>query len=244
MPDIDEFAELAQFHTLGDQSVPAVVRSLPGGKEPELVWRNELGGLTFRLGDQFIKWNPTSSGIDLRRESDRLGWISQRHPAPRAIDYGEDDLQQWLVTTALDGEHAVGDEWRRRTPEAIAAIARGLRELHSVPITGFPASWIEGSWANKRPPELGPAPDIGNPVVVHGDACAPNTLISSAGEWTGNVDFGDLTIGDRWADLAVASMSLGWNFGDGHEHAFFAEYGIDPDPERIAYYRALWDMES
>ena len=55
-------------------------------------------------------------------------------------------------------------------------------------------------------------------MVVHGDACAPNTLISLAGEWVGHVDFGDLAVGDRWADLAIASLSLDWNFGEGHLH--------------------------
>jgi kanamycin kinase len=81
-------------------------------------------------------------------------------------------------------------------------------------------------------------------VVVHGDACAPNTLISGAGEWVGNVDFGDLAVGDRWADLAIASLSLDWNFGEGHQDEFFASYKIEPDPERIRYYRTLWHQES
>jgi kanamycin kinase len=81
-------------------------------------------------------------------------------------------------------------------------------------------------------------------VLVHGDACAPNTLISPEGAWTGNVDFGDLAIGDRWADLAVASMSLDWNFGEGHQPEFFEAYCILPDEERIRYYRALWHQES
>ena len=80
-----------------------------------------------------------------------------------------------------------------------------------------------------------PMPSIGG---------APNTLISSDGAWTGNVDFGDLAVGDRWADLAVASMSLDWNFGDGHQGEFFDAYGIEPDEERITYYRALWHLES
>jgi kanamycin kinase len=79
---------------------------------------------------------------------------------------------------------------------------------------------------------------------VHGDACAPNTLISADGRWTGNVDFGDLTVGDPWADLAVASMSLDWNFGEGHQDELFEAYGISPDPVRIGFYRALWHLES
>jgi kanamycin kinase len=63
-------------------------------------------------------------------------------------------------------------------------------------------------------------------------------------EWTGNVDFGDLAIGDRWADLAVASLSLDWNFGEGHQAELFDAYGIQPDHDRIHYYRELWDLES
>ena len=81
-------------------------------------------------------------------------------------------------------------------------------------------------------------------MLVHGDACAPNTLIAADGAWTGNVDFGDLAVGDRWADLAIASLSLDWNFGEGHQQELFDAYGIEPDEERIAWYRALWDLES
>ena len=91
---------------------------------------------------------------------------------------------------------------------------------------------------------LGPAPPCDQPVLVHGDACAPNTLINEAGEWVGNVDFGDLAVGDRWADLAIASLSLDWNFGEGHQHELFEAYGIEPDAERIRYYRDLWNSES
>jgi hypothetical protein len=68
--------------------------------------------------------------------------------------------------------------------------------------------------------------------------------VSEAGVWTGNVDFGDLGVGDRWADLAVASLSLDWNFGEGLQQELFDAYGIDPDVERIRYYRALWEAES
>jgi kanamycin kinase len=64
------------------------------------------------------------------------------------------------------------------------------------------------------------------------------------GEWTGNVDFGALTVADRWADLAVASMSLDWNFGQGHQAEFFKQYGIAPCPQRMNFYRALWYRES
>jgi kanamycin kinase len=239
-----DFSLYARQHSLGDDPIPAVVVELAAGRTVELAWRNELGGLTFRVGDEFVKWNPRRTGIDLELERVRLEWLAGRHPAPRVLAFGADDEAQWLVTAAVPGGSAVGDTWRARRPEAIRAIADGLRAIHSVPVGEFPAGWTEAVWVGRSPASIGPRPPMEDPVLVHGDACAPNTLISDEGEWTGNVDFGDLAVGDRWADLAVASLSLDWNFGEGHQAELFDAYGIDPDEERIRYYRALWHLES
>jgi kanamycin kinase len=78
-------------------------------------------------------------------------------------------------------------------------------------------------------------------VVCHGDACAPNTLLSEDGSCAGHVDLGSLGVADRWADLAVASWSTGWNYGPGWERTLLDAYGVGPDPVRTAYYRLLWD---
>jgi kanamycin kinase len=239
-----DFASLAEWHTLGEEAVPAAVLEIAAGREPELLWRNELNGLTFRIGDEVVKWNPRGTGVDLQRERVRLEWLAGRHPAPRVISFGADEDAQWLVMTALPGEHAVGDTWRARRPEAVRAIAEGLRAIHAVPVDEFPTEWTSEVWVGRMPASLDRRPPIDEPVLVHGDACAPNTLISLEGKWTGNVDFGDLGVGDRWADLAVASMSLDWNFGEGHQQELFDAYGISPDEERIRYYRALWHLES
>jgi kanamycin kinase len=191
-----------------------------------------------------VKWNPGHNGIDLERERVRLAFISTRHPAPRVLDHGAEGTAQWLVTAALPGEHAVGDTWRARRREALRAIAAGLRAIHSIPVHDVPEQWAAEGWVGRTPASLGPRPPIVDPVVVHGDACAPNTLISPDGRWTGNVDFGDLAVGDRWADLAVASSSLDWNFGEGHQRELFDAYGIEPDEDRIHWYRRLWHAES
>lgn len=97
------FAHLALLHTMDGLTVPPIAYALAGGEEPELVWRNDLNGLTFRIGDHFLKWNPRSTGIDLERECVRLEWIAARHPAPRVADYGTDGDAQWLLTDALPG---------------------------------------------------------------------------------------------------------------------------------------------
>jgi kanamycin kinase len=211
-----------------------------------LEWRNDVGGLSFRLGggDRFVEWNPRSTGIVLDLEVGRLDWISSRHPAPRVISAGSDDEAHWIESAAVPGEMAVGDTWRARRPEAIGAIATGLRAIHAIPVDDFPDHWTSEVWVGMTPPSLRPRPAVDEPVIVHGDACAPNTLISAEGAWTGHVDFGDLAVGDRWADLAIASLSLDWNFGEGHQDELFDAYGVDPDHERIDYYRALWHLES
>ena len=239
-----DFSHLAALHALGDDPVPRVVVERRGDRPAELVWRNELGGLTFRIDDQYVKWNPRRTGVDLERERVRLEWLSTRHPAPRVIASGADDEAQWLLTEALPGESAVGDTWRARRAEAIRAIATGLRAIHTIPTEDFPSPWTSEVWVGRAPDSLGPRPPLDDVVLVHGDACAPNTLISTTGEWTGHVDFGDLAVGDRWADLAIASLSLDWNFGEGHQGELFEAYGIAADEERIRYYRALWELES
>ena len=42
----------------------------------------------------------------------------------------------------------------------------------------------------------------------------------------------------------MATWSLTWNLGPGHEGAFLAEYGAEPDAERMAFYRLLYDLAS
>ena len=57
----------------------------------------------------------------------------------------------------------------------------------------------------------------------------------------GHVDLGDLGVADRWADLAVATLSLSWNYAGDWEDDLFDAYGVEPDPERVDFYRALWN---
>jgi kanamycin kinase len=219
-----------------DTPVPAaVVRLLGAGVEP--LWRNQLGGLTFASATTVVKWNPHGNPIDLRREAGRLAWAAGRIPVPRLLDVGEDADGQWLATqrtpTVANAVVPGADPYA-----SARAIAAGLRALHALPVDDCPFEW--------RAQDRGgvDVPPIDALVVCHGDACAPNTLMDARGGFAALVDLGSLGLADRWADLAVASMSLDWNFGEGHQDEFFAAYGIERDEKRIAYYRALWDLES
>jgi aminoglycoside phosphotransferase len=50
-------------------------------------------------------------------------------------------------------------------------------------------------------------------------------------------------IADRWADLAIATLSATWNYGPEWEEPVLDAYGIEPDLRRIPYYRLLWDLD-
>ena len=45
-----DFSLYAAQHALGGHPIPAAVLAAAGPATPELVWKNDLGGLTFRIG--------------------------------------------------------------------------------------------------------------------------------------------------------------------------------------------------
>lgn len=90
--------------------------------------------------------------------------------------------------------------------------------------------------------QLRDVPPVDQVVVCHGDACAPNTILTDDGKWSGHVDLGSLGVADRWADLAVATWSTRWNYGPGWEEELLGAYGVTPDPDRTRYFRLLWDL--
>jgi kanamycin kinase len=215
----------------------------------------------------FIKWAPTRAPIDLAAEAARLAWARPFHPVPEVLEYGQDADGEWLVTAPLTGDNAVSERWRTEPEIAVRAIGEGLRALHEdLPVDRCPFSWSAedrlaearqraaqglidpGEWRQEHyvlgidgalalAAQIPPADRL---VVCHGDSCTPNTLLGPDGRWSGHVDLGGLGVADRWADLAVATWSTQWNWGQEWERPLLDAYGIDPDPDRMKYYRLLW----
>jgi len=231
----------------GDVVLPDALREVVGAAGAVPVWRNQLGGLTFRVGgDRFLKWSPDGVGLpSLADEAARLAWAGAWTPVPRVVGHGVADGGEWLMTTALPGESAVSPRWVRQPERAARAIGAGLRAMHdALPVDACPFTWSVADRLRAKGIDAFPAPPpIDLLVVCHGDPCAPNTLIGDSGEWTGHVDLGTLGVADRWADIAVATDNLAWNYGEGYDDALLDAYGIAADRERVTYYRALWDAD-
>lgn len=229
-------------------AIPPKVLDLAGTDTVEIVWRNERGGLTFRArgewGERYIKWQPSAEltpaqreDVNLISESEKLHWAGQFVPVPRVLECGEDDAAVWLVTEAINATSAVDQRWHDEAEVAVRAIATGLRRLHdALPVASCP---FRGAWVGSTVS----APEPKRLVVCHGDPCVPNTLINRQGEFAGHVDLSRLGVADCWADLAIATYSISWsvNFGRSYDELFFLTYGIEPDMERIRFYRGLWD---
>jgi kanamycin kinase len=235
------------------EPVPDRVRTLAGDATLEPVWRNNLGGVTFRAidadGIRYIKRGPRNAETSMRDEAERLRWAAAFTVVPRVLEEGRDATHEWLVTAAVPGRSAVDPRWTAEPARAVRALGRGLRALHeALPVEACPFSWsVTDRVANaavrgiRVADDLREAPPTDRLVVCHGDACAPNTLIGDDGEWAGHVDLGALGVGDRWADIAVAALSTEWNYGPGWHDALLDAYGVAPDATRLAFYRELWN---
>ncbi|CAM4389650.1 Aminoglycoside 3'-phosphotransferase [Mycobacterium basiliense] len=231
-------------------TVPAVVRRLAAGRAVRAIWTNELGGVTFRVGSgtEFIKVARPGT-FDFADEARRLRWAIQYITVPKVLDFGVDGDWAWLRTAGLNGLSAVHPRWAATPEVAVRAIAAGLRAVHdTLPASTCPFDWSAAGrlavLSPARRAELGAPPPVDRQVVCHGDACSPNTLIDEDGHCCGHVDFGALGVADRWADLAVATLSLRWNYpGRVWETEFFAAYGVAPDPLRLDYYQRLWQYD-
>ncbi|SEH00005.1 kanamycin kinase [Nonomuraea solani] len=258
----------------GPVTVPPVIAALARGAAVTPVWRNALGGLTFRLDDpgggvRYAKWVAAGTPeIDLPAEAVRLAWAQRWVKVPPVLDHGTDGDGAWLVTEAVPGTSAVSPRWVTEPATAAAGIGRGLRLLHdALPAGECPFDWsverrlpraderiADGEGPDDWSPEhrhlgvaeararLGAPPPIDRLVVCHGDACVPNTLLHDDGTFAAHVDLGSLGVADRWADLAVAAWSLDQDYGPAFDAFLYKGYGVEPDGERLAYYRLLWDL--
>ena len=197
-----------------------------------------------------------------------MRWGSAYLPVPEVLEQGSSAGVSWLLTRGLPGVNATDDTLTAAPEQLVELLGRALARFHRAPIDACPFDFrLDEALARVRaraglinPARFHPEhahlsvddalailerdrPQTEDRVVCHGDYCLPNILVHD-GETVGFVDLGELGVADRHWDLAVATWSATWNLGPGHEHRLLAAYGIEPDPDRIAYYRLLYDLAS
>lgn len=126
--------------------LPELVERVAAGDRVEVVWKNQVGGLTFEVGSgrrrRFVKWTPVAAPLDLAAEAERLQWAQQHTPVPEVLDLRTDDHGTVLVTSPVPGLSAVSERWLAAPDVAVRAIGEGLRALHQrLPVDDCPFSW-------------------------------------------------------------------------------------------------------
>jgi kanamycin kinase len=221
---------------------------------------------------RFAKVDSAGQYPSLVGEGERMVWAAAYLPVPSVVALEQDEGSTVLITEALPGADATDPVWRGDLPSLVRAFGQGLAVFHGAvgeewcpfrfdvgialehvrrrvdaglvdPARNFHAEFQHHTAVTALARLEETAPDHEDLVVCHGDYCPPNALLTG-GRVTGYVDLGELGVADRWWDIAIGGWSTGWNFGAELEPLFYQSYGIEPDPDRIAFYRLLRECAS
>jgi kanamycin kinase len=220
---------------------------------------------------RFAKVDRAGLYPSLTAESERMVWAVAYLPVPNVVALEQLGYGTALITEGLPGRDATDPAWAGDLPGLVRALGRGLAAFHGaigeewcpfrfdlaralehvhqraaqgdIDPTGFHQEHQHLSVADAVSKLEATTPETEDLVVCHGDYCPPNVLLSD-GRVTGYVDLGELGVADRWWDIAVGAWSVGWNFGPELQALFYESYGVEPDPERIRFYRLLYEMVS
>lgn len=190
-----------------------------------------------------------AQGGGLGREWRVLQWIGGRLPVPEPVWFVAEGGREFLVSGEVEGTpvYLVDEEGRG---DAVVAMARALRMVHSLDPKGCPFSYpVEGKVTaieeglgvdDPDPSGLREGMPTEEPVFTHGDYCLPNVLVAE-GRLGGVIDWDCGGLADRYVDFVSAVGSLGYNFGVGEAEEvwaplFFEEYCVELDQERFRYY--------
>ena len=236
------------------------------------TWRLSRGASLRYLKVQVVDHEPTleAEAVRMRWVRDRLPVPDVLGYGRAEAEAGGGEVE-WLLTTGLPGLNGVHPSVGRDPARLLEGLARGLRRIHALPVADCPfdfrqeaalaharrrvgAGLVRQDHLHEEFSHLTPAtalaelevtrPDGERPVVCHGDYCTPNVLLNEDFEPVGFVDLAELGVADPWWDLAAATWSIGWNLGEEWGDGFLTAYGVEPDRERLRWYRLLYDLAS
>lgn len=231
------------------------------------VWRCTLAGHAPR----YLKAAPIDATLALGQEAACLRWMREHAlPVPPVIAYVRQGGVEYLLTESASGVPASASEWREGAERVATALGRGLARLHATNVTTCPfdrridrqveeararlagGMVREDDFDNGRRGRraadlfaelLDMVPAHEDAVLVHGDFCLPNVMLTHIeGDLhvTGLVDCGRAGVGDRHQDLALAVRSLTANWGPETVAPFLTAYGGPPvNSQSLAFFTVL-----
>ncbi len=236
-------------------------RQIHLGLSPSKVFRLE----SQNKNTHYLKTSPRIPGFSLLQEKLRLDWLNNRLPVPKVLLFCEDENTDYLLLSEISGKPASDDLLKNDVPRIIKQLVNGLKTIHASPIEDCPFDERldykielvrermlkdlvdetdfdeerQGKNAEdlfKKLIETKPADE--DLVFTHGDYCVPNVIFKD-GKLSGFVDWGNAGIADKYHDIALLTRSVSYNFGDEWTKSVFEIYGIEPDWEKIHFYRLL-----
>ena len=219
----------------------------------------------------YLKVASFEAQLGLDREAACMQWLRERGlPVPKIVEYLRRGDTEYLLTEEAAGVAASAPEWRRTSERVAIALGHGLARLHATDVTACPfdrrisrqlvearariASGqvreddFDDSRLGRRATDLFAelltmVPSEEDLVLVHGDFCLPNILLTQSGgelHVTGLVDCGRAGIGDRHQDLALAVRSLSYNLGSNAVAPFLSAYDRPRiNPQTLEFFTVL-----
>jgi aminoglycoside phosphotransferase len=213
----------------------------------------------------YLKISPRSLAHSLLQEKTKLEWLKNRLPVPEVLMFAEDESADYLLLSAIRGADASDASLKADIPRVIEQLTRGLKTIHSLPIENCPfdesndykiplaGKLVENNLVDEDDFDeirqgraaadlfqelIAAKPDDEDLVFTHGDYCVPNIIFEN-GRLSGFVDWGNAGVADRFQDIALLTRSVIYNFGKEYEKSVYKIYGIEPDLEKIHFYRLL-----
>lgn len=220
----------------------------------------------------YLKTQQVKDSFELVNEVNVYDWLDDRLRVPRVIYYDILNEMEFMLYSAVEGNHANSGSFFRNIDSLVKIIAKGLKQLHSIDIKAceldkrleiklkkakrridknLVEEWdFQPENKNKKPIDIyneliNSKPDTEDLVFTHGDFCLSNIIINSENQ-VGFIDMGNGGIADRYQDIALIIRDLKNNINiensNKYIELFLKEYGIQPNIEKIKYYILLDEL--
>ncbi len=218
------------------------------------------------LYNLYLKVQSLTATERMVNERMRLDWLQGKLPVPEVVFYDQDDNQEYLLITEINGVHAADRSLESDLSTVMKQLAYGLRQIHDIDITHCPFDQtldtkieeakrrVENNLVDEEDFDdsrqglkaevlfeelLLKKPANENLVFTHGDFSLPNIIINN-GKVSGFIDLGRAGVADKYQDLAIAIRSINYNFGKEQFPYFLDAYGVkEIDAAKIHYYQLM-----